>query len=219
MADLKKWAENQFPIVDQNGACTAAVKLLSEDGQCWETWTPPWPSPAEWAEVANTLLGELQLGWPARPIKITFVALDKDGQVRSQLPMQVTGKTKGGSMSLGGESQALAASMDAQAGTMQKILNTAGSHVDALGRTVTAQNAALEDAYGYIKALREKDALSEGDPATQALKTEITNHLPRILDIVDRLAGAFGMGGHKSKGSVTAGTNGAGKTDTKQEAS
>jgi hypothetical protein len=213
MADLKKWAEKQFAIVDQSGACTSCIKLITEDGQCWDTWEPPWPTPAEWAEVASTLLGELMLQWPARPIRVTFVAVDKDGQIRSQLPMHVQGKQKGGSMSLGGESQALAASMDAQAATMQRILTTAGSHVEALGKTVSAQNEALADAYGYIKAMRERDALNEGDPTTQQLKEQLTNHLPRILDIADKLASGFGLGTKpKMKGAATNGaaTNGAG---------
>lgn len=192
--NLERWAERHLKTIDGDGLHTTRVNLITGDGNIWETWEPPFGEPKEWAAEAQTLLQELANEWPPTLHQVTFAAFDPQNTVRSQCTQTVKGKSSHASRNLhDGGPQALAASMDAQAKTMERILSVAAAQAEMHNKAYMSVTQHTHELYDYVRELRRNAALTstlteDGDPTGQALIAELRPLIPVLVQMLSKAA-------------------------------
>lgn len=186
--NLAAWATRQIRDVDTDGGQTHRIRLTSSEGMAWEVWERPFPEPKDWVAEADALLGELAAEWPARRIQVMFVAEDASGGVRAQCPKTITGKNRAASDMLGPESRALAISMEAQATTTERLLQSSNTQIGILTKTVETLGEQVHTLLEYITQKAENDALRAGETGSPELSkflAEAMQQLPSFITMLD----------------------------------
>lgn len=188
MSDMVKWAERQFREVEQDGSHVTQIKLITpHDNEVWETWTTPWPSPAEWAESAESFLRSLEASWPNRGVPVVFVALSATGETLSKLPRKVEGKNKsGGGAPWNTEQAAFAMMMDNYALSMEKLQRLVNTQLDTARRTAESNAVTMFQQTEYIKLVHQNRAMDEAEKGAgpgDALAKMVTEHGSDFLEL------------------------------------
>lgn len=213
MTGLLEWAERQFKVVEQDGAAVAVVKLVTaHDGEVWETWQAPWPSPEDWVTGAEAFLRSLENEWPNRGVSVCFVALSSSGEVLSKLPKKVQGKNKSGGGPWNTDQAAVSMAMDNVALTIEKLQRLVNTQLDSARRISESNAVTIFQQTELIKLMRQNQAMAEsegGEP--DALTKLVTEHGADFLEIAKLALKAT------SKTKTPKTTNGVVSTLTKKE--
>lgn len=184
--NLLEWAEKQFRVVEQDGACAAQIKLVTaHDGEVWETWHAPFGEPSDWATGAEAFLRSLENEWPNRGVSVCFVATTAQGEVLSKLPRKVQGKNKQGA---GGpwnaDQAAVSMAMDNVALTVEKLQRLVNTQLDSARRISESNAVTIFQQTELIKLMRQNAAMgeetsSEGDALTKL----VTDHAGDFMEL------------------------------------
>lgn len=160
--NLRQWSETIVGVVDQDGGGVKRVRMIGPDGGTWHTWdreqlNDKWPNEAE--DYLNALLDD----WPPVKVSVMFVAEDNAGNVRSQLPKSVMGKSRAAKpQGFFGENKSVGDMVDAVSRTAQRMLDTANTQLASQSETIKTlmeQNRLLLE---LVQGEREARALSDG---------------------------------------------------------
>lgn len=186
---LATWAEHQFRDVDEDGTCTARVRLISADGNAtWQTWEKTeLAEPTRWADEAEAYLHELADEMPPKPVQMLFIAEDAKGNERAQCPRTIKGRNRTASNSvLRSEPKAIAEAMDQTARTMGRVLESANAQIDVLTKTVRDQAEQTHSLLEFIREMNTQQALSaqESRDAMTELLSGAKEYVPTILNLL-----------------------------------
>jgi hypothetical protein len=190
------WAERTLKTVEENGHAIARVKLMSVEGNAWETWEAPFPAPADFVRELETVTAALAEEWPKKKIQVLLVAEDTGGTVHSQCPYSVWGKNQSahGALFSNDGSRALAEGMDQIVRTQERVLASANTQLriqQEFAEKLMQQNHELLD---YIRVSKEREALeaAQNNQVTNMLGDAFKEHLPLLLDVVQKLSAKSG---------------------------
>lgn len=182
--DLGEWATRVLREVSEQGDRCERIRLVSTDGNSWESWYAPFPAPEVWKDEAEAVVAQLAEDWPPQDIQLLFVAENRAGTILSQCTKRTRGRAKGASGNVfGGPGKALAESMDAQARTMDRILGTANTQLELMQTALagqTAQNQALIAQNQNLLLQLQHEALARQD-ARPTVSPEIVNQAMEML--------------------------------------
>jgi hypothetical protein len=183
--NLQEWAERQFKVVEQDGACVAAVKLVTaHDNEVWETWTAPFPPAEEWAVGAETFLRSLENEWPNRGVSVCFIATTAQGEVLSKLPRKVQGKNKQGGGPWNTDQAAVSMAMDNVALTIEKLQRLVNTQLDSARRISESNAVTIYQQTELIKLMRQNAAIAESESGQpDALTKLVSEHGADFLEL------------------------------------
>lgn len=194
--------------VSESGEHPERIRLISTDGQAWETWYYPFGDPAKWTDEAEQVVTQLAEDWPPQDIQLLFVAESKSGTIIAQCTKRTRGRMKGASGNVfGGPGKALADSMDAQARTMDRILATANTQLEMMATALTAQqaqNAALLQQIQLQKQMELEHQANNAPGVPPELMQQAVEMLPALIEVIFSKAPA-------SNGAAAAATQAAAK--------
>lgn len=186
MARLQNWAENSIRVVDEKGDGTARIRLVSQDGSCWQTWDAPFPKPEDWVADAEALCAELAEDFSGE-VHCMFIAESASGTVRSQCPRKIAGKQRKGAngTTFGQQGAPLQAMYEAQARTVERTLQSANVQLEVLTRTVESQAKANSELLDFIRVRNEHDALDRAEQSSdvQQMLGQLLEQAPLLLEL------------------------------------
>jgi hypothetical protein len=190
MSRLQNWAEQNLPVVDEKGDGTARVRLLSSDGSIWQTWDAPFGEVEAWCEKAEILCNELAEDFSGE-IQMVFQAESSSGTVRSMCPRRLQGRKTGkagvaGGV-FGGGQNALQSMYDAQAKTVDRLLQSANVQLEVLTRTVETQAKAHSELLDYIRVKHESEALHatlSADSKVKEIGAQLLEQAPLLIELL-----------------------------------
>lgn len=185
MTNLLEWAERQFKVVEQDGACVATIKLITaHDGEVWETWHAPFGDPADWSTAAEAFLRSLENEWPNRGVSVCFVASSAAGEVLSKLPKKVQGKNKaGGGAPWNTDQAAVSMAMDNVALTIEKLQRLINTQLDSARKISESNAVTIFQQTELIKLMRQNAAMEEASSEADPLTKLVTEHGADFLEI------------------------------------
>lgn len=184
MTSLLEWATRQFKVVEQDGAATACVKLITaHDGEVWETWTAPFPDPADWVTGAEGYLRSLEGEWPNRAVSVCFVALTGQGEVLAKYPKKVQGKNKQTGAPWNTDQAAVSMAMDNLALTMEKFQRLLNTQLDSARRIAESNAVTIYQQTELIKLMRQNKAMDDSELEQDGLSKMITEHSGDFIEL------------------------------------
>jgi hypothetical protein len=163
--------------VEQDGAMVSRINVVTtHDGQIYNSWFPPWPSPHDWNVEVDAFLRTLEQQWPTRAVGITFIALSKQGETIAQLPHSIQGQKKNGALSTG--DAALGVGLDAIAVTIEKLQRLTNSQLDSSRRTLESQSETIHQLGEIVKLYRQREILEGQGESKMAGFAELIRENP-----------------------------------------
>jgi len=212
--NLEEWAGRVIREVSEDGEAVERIRLLSTDGNAWETWYRPFPEPAKWSDEADAVVVQLAEDWPPQDIQLLFVAELRNGTIVSQCTKRTRGRAKGASGNVfGGPGKALADSMDAQARTMDRILATANQQLDMMNAALAGQQAQNAALLQQIQ-LRNQLELENKPGVPPELFEQGMQILPHLLEVIFERSGAPNGAAKVAKAAASAAAAATPKTPT-----
>lgn len=195
--NVESWAKRHLVTVEQDGGCTARVRLVCVDnGAVLETWDGPFTNidPVKWAEDVQQQIVELAEDLPPRQFTMMFVAEDAKGLQRSQCTKHVVGRNKEASPELmkNRDLKAVADTMESLSKTVDRTLATANGQLDRLEKHLEKTMEAHIGALDYIKNKNENEALLAAEQKQQTSKIWelVEKYGPLVGDILEAKFGA-----------------------------
>jgi hypothetical protein len=201
MTNLLEWAERQFRVVEQDGAATSCIKLITaHDGEVWETWSAPFGDPNEWVTGAEGYLRSLENEWPNRAVSVCFVALTAQGEVLAKFPRKVQGKNKTAAGAPWNTDQAaVSMAMDNLALTMEKFQRLLNTQLDSARRIAESNAVTIYQQTELIKLMRQNQAVAESETEQDALSKLIAQHGSDFFELAKLALSVKAHGGHVPK--------------------
>jgi len=175
---IREWVEKGFKSVEQNGSHWVRLRLTS-DGQVWQTWDKPFPTPEEFQTGLTALFESLSEELPIRRHTMTLTAEDGAGGVLAMLPHSIMGKNKQAQeLGANGAAKAFSDAMRSVAETLDMVAKSARDQL-------SAQNHRIQEDAEEIRALHE---LLRQHRAAELLQEQSSSAVSDAL--VEQLKGA-----------------------------
>lgn len=184
--NLGLWAE-QFRTVETDGAHTVRVRLLTPDEEVWHTWERDEIMRPDWNDSVNQHLAGLADNLGKGKHRVLLIAEDHAGNVRSQYPTTVTGRSSSSS-GKANEISALVQGMDAVARTCERMLAMSQEMAERSQKHTMAlleQNALLQ------AKLAEREQDGGGDVLTAQIMQGIAGQLGPVLEVLPDVMRAY----------------------------
>lgn len=182
MTPIAAWAEQVLRTVELDGASVVRVRLITnEDGQCWETWYAPWPTPEEFEALVQTKIRQLESEFPARQVSMTLEADNSTGETVSRFSQRVVGRAKQGTLDSAQAAQAVV--FDTLASTIEKLQRLTNTQLDEARRQLELQAEVSRQQLELIRAYRNRDALGEEEEDEGPLIELAREQLPALIEL------------------------------------
>lgn len=181
--NLADWASGLFAVVEQDGATTARVKLITPiNGDIWHTWFAPFPSPHDWEPLAESVLRSLEQN-SSGAVQVSFVAETAAGEVISQLPWRIRGKLQSGGLE--SAQQAAASVFASLTQTMERTNELANRQLDQAAKSLEKTMEMVNQQMSLINAYRERDMLVSEEQQTSPVMQVLQAYGPQLAALAE----------------------------------
>jgi hypothetical protein len=184
--NLGLWAE-QFRTVETDGAHTVRVRLLTPDDEVWHTWERDEITRPDWNDSVNQHLAGLADNMGKGKHRVLLIAEDHAGNVRSQYPTTVTGRSSSSS-GKANEISALVQGMDALARTCERMMALTQEYAE---RSQKHSMALLEENGKLQARLAEQKEEGGGDVLTAQIVQNIAGQIGPVLEVLPDVMRAY----------------------------
>lgn len=186
---IRDWVEKGFKTVEQNGSHWVRLRLTSE-GQLWQTWDKPFPTPEEFQTAIAALFETLSEELPVRRHTMTLTAEDGAGGVLATTLHSIMGKNKQAQeLGANGATKAFADAMRSLAETLDMVAKSARDQLSAQNHRIQEDAEEIRALHTLLREHRASELL-EGQSSgavTEALVEQLKGAGPVLMGVAELL--------------------------------